>query len=288
MPLLLVLHGHGSVVDENTWVAGMSAFFRFEPLAEEHAVLLCYADGQSVAGAAFWSATDACCNFYGSEADDVSFLRGLIEEVARRYRLDRRRIYMSGISNGGFMSHRMAVECSDLIAGIAGLCGVTFLDPTQRQPDHCVNVLHIHGTADEIVPYGGWAFPAGTLPVTACFPGALATVQMWAAYNGCDGPVCDSQPSMDLSYEVAGPETTVLRYTNCPPGGAVELWTISGSPHVPGFTTESNTTVAEQKRIVARVEALLRQCDALEAQLHQTRTVGAHLLDATLQHLLAA
>lgn len=46
--------------------------------------------------------------------------------------------------------------------------------------------------------------------------------------------------------------------------------------------------LAEQKRIVARVEALLRQCDALEAHLRQTRTLGAHLLDSTLHHLLAA
>ena len=46
--------------------------------------------------------------------------------------------------------------------------------------------------------------------------------------------------------------------------------------------------LAEQKRIVARVEALLRQCDALEAQLRQTRTLGAHLLESTLHHLLAA
>lgn len=46
--------------------------------------------------------------------------------------------------------------------------------------------------------------------------------------------------------------------------------------------------LAEQKRIVARVEALLRQCDALESQLRQTRTLGAHLLDSTLHHLLAA
>ena len=45
---------------------------------------------------------------------------------------------------------------------------------------------------------------------------------------------------------------------------------------------------AEQKRIVARVEELLRQCDALEAQLRQTRTLGAHLLESTLHHLLAA
>ena len=46
--------------------------------------------------------------------------------------------------------------------------------------------------------------------------------------------------------------------------------------------------LAEQKRIVVRVEELLRWCDTLEAQLHQTRTLGAHLLDPTLHHLLAA
>ena len=46
--------------------------------------------------------------------------------------------------------------------------------------------------------------------------------------------------------------------------------------------------LAEQKRIVARVEELLRSCDTLEAQLHQTRTLGAHLLASTLRHLLAA
>ena len=49
--------------------------------------------------------------------------------------------------------------------------------------------------------------------------------------------------------------------------------------------TRMNT---EQKRIVARVEELLRWCDRLAVQLHQTRTLGAHLLDATVRQLLAA
>ncbi len=52
--------------------------------------------------------------------------------------------------------------------------------------------------------------------------------------------------------------------------------------------TISLPPLAEQKRIVARVEELLRWCDTLEAQLHQTRTLGAHLLASTLHHLLAA
>ncbi len=49
----------------------------------------------------------------------------------------------------------------------------------------------------------------------------------------------------------------------------------------PGFMMLTN-------QIETRVEALPQQCAALEAQLHQTRTLGAHLLDSTLHHLLAA
>lgn len=43
--------------------------------------------------------------------------------------------------------------------------------------------------------------------------------------------------------------------------------------------------LAEQKRIESRVEVLLRQCDALEAKLRQTRTLGANLLDAFLERM---
>ena len=55
-----------------------------------------------------------------------------------------------------------------------------------------------------------------------------------------------------------------------------------------GSSLEGDYMKAEQERIVVRVAELLRQCDALEAQLRETRTLGAHLLDSTLHHLLAA
>lgn len=55
------------------------------------------------------------------------------------------------------------------------------------------------------------------------FPGALQTVKMWADYNGARNPVTDSAPSMDLSLEVPGLDTVITRYTNSPPGGAIEL-----------------------------------------------------------------
>lgn len=44
--------------------------------------------------------------------------------------------------------------------------------------------------------------------------------------------------------------------------------------------------LAEQQRIVAKVDALMRWCDALEARLSAAQTTATHLLDATLHHLL--
>ena len=74
-----------------------------------------------------------------------------------------------------------------------------------------------------------------------------------------------------------------------------DLWQLNSGTSVPQINNKDIyplhvplPPLAEQKRIVARVEELLRWCGTLEAQLHQTRTLGAHLLDSTLHHLLAA
>jgi poly(3-hydroxybutyrate) depolymerase len=75
--------------------------------------------GYKSSAANFWNASDACCNFYNSGVDDAGYLRALIEEIGRQFSVDRKRIYLIGHSNGGYMTYRMACEYADLIAGIA-------------------------------------------------------------------------------------------------------------------------------------------------------------------------
>src|SRR5205823_916323 len=151
-------------------------------------------------------------------------LRAVIEEIGRQFAVDPKRVHLIGVSNGAFMAYRMACQSADLIAGIVSDAGVTFLDPSRCAPSQPVNILHIHGTADDTVFYGGGAaasaagFPAN-MPA---FPGALQTVQIWAGYNGARDPLTDSAPSMDLDLDVPGLDTVITRYTNYPPGGAVE------------------------------------------------------------------
>ena len=138
----------------------------------------------------------------------------------------------------------MACGSADLIAGIASLAGMTFLDPGRCTPAEPVNVLHIHGTADEEIAYWGGALvglPANMAP----FPGAVKQIHLWAAYNGATGPVSDPAPSLDLVADVPGLDTVVTRYTNAPPGGAVELWTINGGLHHPNLSSQFSPKVIE-------------------------------------------
>lgn len=125
------------------------------------------------------------------------------------------------------MAHRMAHECADLIAGIAALSGLEILN--WPEPSEPVNILHIIGTAD-----GNYLDSYGTNPNNPNTPltlGAMQTIQRWAGYNDAHDPLTDSVRTLDLTTEVSGLDTMVTRYTSALPGGAVELWTMSGAGH---------------------------------------------------------
>jgi polyhydroxybutyrate depolymerase len=73
----------------------------------------------------------------------------------------------------------------------------------------------------------------------------LANVQTWATYNGASGPVTDPLPFLDLTTDVAGLDTVRTRYTNFPPGGAIELWTIMGGSHSPTLSPQFSPRVID-------------------------------------------
>ena len=245
VPLMILLHNYsltGAQV-ENTW--------QIQSLAEARGFLYCYPDGTIDRwGYPFWNATDACCDLGYTGVDDAGYLRGLIEEIGSHFALDRKRVYLIGASNGGFMAYRMACQFSDLVAGIASLAGENFFEPTNCAPSEPVNILHIHGTGDTIIPYAGGAIttdnPLFPFPWnTPAFPGALRDVQTWATYNGASGPVTDPAPFLDLTTDVAGLDTVRTRYTNFPPGGAIELWTINGGSHSPTLSSQFSPLVID-------------------------------------------
>lgn len=90
----------------------------------------------------------------GDNNFDVKFLKAVIEDVASKYQIDRKRIYCCGFSNGGMMTYALSNTCSDVFAAFASISGYPInefhLRHTGSRP---VPFMHIHGKADDFVLY---------------------------------------------------------------------------------------------------------------------------------------
>jgi polyhydroxybutyrate depolymerase len=120
-PLIVLLHSYG----ENAG-AGQDAYMKFSQLANDYGFLFIAPNGQKeTQGNKAWlrNASDACCNFQGSQVSDVDYLVAVINNIKFQYSVDNNRVYLIGHSNGGFMSYRAAYENSGTIAAIASLTG---------------------------------------------------------------------------------------------------------------------------------------------------------------------
>jgi len=245
-PLVLLLHGYtasGSLQE---------LYFQLQPLAEEKGFLYAHPDGTKDAqNNQFWNATDACCDFGGTDVDDSAYLEQVIHDIEAKYSVDPKRIFLAGHSNGGFMSYRMACDHADTIAAIASLAGAMFVNLASCKPSEPVSVLQIHGTADDTVPYDGGALGGiGTM-----IPSAKTSVEDWAGFDGCATTSTAGTP-LDLalnadattssSMELPGAETQVAIYdSGCKPGGHAELWSIQGGNHVPGLSPSFSPKLIE-------------------------------------------
>ena len=225
-PLILLLHGFGASG------ATQEAYMGFGAIQDQYGFVFCAPDGTvNGFGQRFWNATDACCNFQGSNVDDSAYLLALIEAIEAAASIDPRSIHLMGHSNGGFMAYRMACENSDKIASIATLAGATFNDPADCVAGGPVHVLQVHGTADTTIGFNGGAIFGNQ------YPGALETCQLWAMRNGCALTTTFEDEALNLVANLAGKETTKTFFPNdCSTGGSVELWTIEGGVHTPNLS----------------------------------------------------
>jgi polyhydroxybutyrate depolymerase len=221
-PLVVVLHGYSGTADVQ------QQYFRFQDEAANRGAILAYPDGTpDRRDLQFWNATDACCNFFGADVDDVAYLSAVVDHVRSLHAVDPQRIYLAGHSNGGFMSYRLACDRADLFAAVVSLAGATFGDPDDCTPSEPVSVAQVHGTLDEVIAYDGGDIIGNE------YPSAATTAATWAGYNDCDTAIEPGAGSLDLDSELTGAETTVARFGGCTATGAVELWTIADGRHIP-------------------------------------------------------
>jgi len=223
MGLVLVLHGYGAGGRVQEF-----GIFRMHQIATEKNFIVLAPDGTfDSTGKRFWNATDTCCDFEKKNIDDVAYLTGLVDEASRNYKIDKKRVYAIGHSNGGAMAHRLACDRPDVFAGVATLAAPFWADATKCQPKTPIAVLMMHGTGDTTVPYAAGEFRGQRLP------GATDIAATWAERNGCGATADTTAPPLDLDLDQAASETSLARFSGCKNPSAVELWTMAGTGHIP-------------------------------------------------------
>jgi polyhydroxybutyrate depolymerase len=159
------------------------------------------------------------------DIDDVAYVDALLAEVRRAVHVDDARIYATGISNGGAMSHRLACDRADVFAAIAAVAGANQADASPGcAPVRPIPVLQVHGTEDPC-----WGLD-GTTTADLCkndgaFVAVPATMDGWRVRNGCTGTVERALPD-DVDD---GTSSVRIDGTGC--AAATSLIRIDGGGH---------------------------------------------------------
>jgi len=206
-PLLVNWHGLGSDGVQQ------QLFTNANLVSDEQGFIVVYPDGPDRS----WAAGTCCSMFLDGggmpDRDDVGFASALVAEISKAACIDSKRVYSTGMSNGGFMSHRLACEAAGVFAAIAPVAGK--MGVADCRPSRPISVIHFHGTADETILYDSPALSGENVDVPEM-------MKRWADRNGCTkGP--------DATYQMGS--VTCQTWSQCTGGVLVSLCTAEGMGH---------------------------------------------------------
>lgn len=175
-----------------------------------------------------WNAGVCCGRSAETNVDDVGFTRAVIEDLGARGCIDTARVYATGMSNGGFLSHRLACEAADVIAAAAPVAAVLGIDEAACNPTRPIPIMQFNGTADPLVAYEGGGLEDS--------PSAQESIDGWIARNGCGGEPDVSYQNGAATCETVGDCEGDVSVTLCSIEGAGHCW--PGQPCRLGFVGE--------------------------------------------------
>jgi polyhydroxybutyrate depolymerase len=168
-----------------------------------------------------WNAGTCCGGAVSSMLDDVALMRAIFQEVSKHLNIDLSRVYATGLSNGAYMSYRLACEAADLFAAVApgaGAIGMNDIgggttgtgDFAACKPAAKVSVLDLHGSADGLIPYSL----------------QKPSMERIAMQNGC---MLTTHPA---TQPASAGDTMCVSHDGCPAGIDVTGCTVMGGGHV--------------------------------------------------------
>ena len=242
--LVVALHGLGDVAPDMAERSGLNA------KADQAGFAVVYPNAlvSRLGGLQQWNAY-FFSRYVSNPPDDIGFLRQLIAELQQQLGPDPKRIYVTGLSNGGLMAHRVGVELSDVVAAIGVVAGTLASSPSiSALPDATqpVSVLMLHGELDDNIP---------------CCPFRASATQddsfdYWVSTraNACSAvstpePICEGPetPSALLEKHATGCRGGVeVQFYKLQGGGhawyAAPMNVVGSTPYNPFFDTSTGVT----------------------------------------------
>jgi|GEM_PF-359900 len=253
-PVVISLHGRGA---NNFSQAASSGF---NAVAEEHGFIVVYPQAYDP-NFNNPQLADAVWNYnldtplMALAHDDDAFLDAVVDDLALVLNVDMNRLYVNGLSNGGYMTNRLACTRGDRYAAFAAVAA----NAPFGIGEHCQDGVHApimlyHGTADTISPWeGAQVTPAGmTQPIYILAP-IPNTLAFWVNQNGCE------QDYQQTALPNTDPDSRIIfaSYTNCPDDSAVEIYAVVGGGHVwHGVQDFDNDFVGEVNMDINASEAI--------------------------------
>jgi len=202
LPLVMDFHGKGGTAQGSLGSAWI-------PKADAVGIVMMFPQGLYDS----WNAgppgcpTLVCCCQPAQDhnVDDVAFVRAAVAKTAQDGCIDLKRVYATGLSNGGIMSQWLACDAADLIAAIAPASGPNLNDCKPSRP---ITVVNYRGKQDTEVLYnGGMSMPGGHV-----WPSAMADFTKWRNLDQCtDDPVpMPTHPLCQISSKCAGGTEVIL------------------------------------------------------------------------------
>ncbi|MCB1153737.1 MAG: poly(3-hydroxybutyrate) depolymerase [Deltaproteobacteria bacterium] len=218
LPLVIALHGGGMNMNH------MQRYSGLDKTADKYGFIVAYPNGTGRgkwAKVATWNAGYCCGQAKKKGVDDVAMVKKLISEVDGKAGVDRKRVYVTGISNGGMLTYKVGCELSDEIAAIAPVAGAQSRSFSCKAKNP-VAVLAIHGTQDQNVPFNGGV---GSNSKSKVDNNSVAdNLAMWRKVNGCatNAATKTSKNHRSAEYE---------RWKECKGGAEVAELKVNGGGH---------------------------------------------------------